>query len=137
VTTDALRARYLRDRVMTATPAQRVVMLYDRLGLDLRHAAGTDDPALRGTHLGHGMQVLAELRSSLDITAGGPADNLAALYGYLITAVMDAQTGDVERLSEATDIVASLRQAWAQASEALAGLSAAPTARAAAGAWVG
>lgn len=35
-----LRARYTNQRVMTATPGQRLVMLYDRLALDLRRAHG-------------------------------------------------------------------------------------------------
>ena len=81
---DEARARYLRDRVLTATPAQRVVMLYDRLGLDLTQAVATEDAIAAGAHIGHASQVVAELLGSLDVTAGGPADNLAAIYGYLL-----------------------------------------------------
>ena len=76
---DEIRARYLRDKVLTASPAQRVVMLYDRLGLDLTLAqAGiADDPFAAGAHLSHAMQIVAELQSSLDVNAGGPAVNLS------------------------------------------------------------
>jgi flagellar protein FliS len=131
---DEARARYLRDRVMTATPAQRVVMLYDRLGLDLARAsesAGTHDC---GQHVSHAMEVLAELRASLDITAGGPAENLASIYGYLLRELVAARGGDSARLAAVRPMVSSLRDAWARAGE-LAAATSAPVA--AAGSWVG
>ena len=75
---DDIRARFLRDRVLTASPAQRVVMLYDRLLLDLRLAASADDAFDAGTKVSHALQVLAELHGSLDVSHGGPAENLSA-----------------------------------------------------------
>lgn len=133
---DELRARYLRDRVMTASPAQRVVMLYDRLGLDLTLAqAGiADDPFAAGAHLSHAMQIVAELQSSLDIAAGGPAVNLASIYGYVMNEIILIRGGDHARLPNIAGIVATLRGAWAQAAQQLANE---PIAPAAAGAWVG
>lgn len=133
---DEVRARYLRDRVLTATPAQRVVMLYDRLGLDLTLAEGaTDDTYLFGTHVGHALQVVVELQTSLDVTAGGPAANLAAIYGYLVSELIEIRGGAAERLTAVREIVTTLREAWAQAAAQVAtDTSAVP---AAAGAWVG
>lgn len=128
---DEVRQRYLRDRVMTATPAQRVVMLYDRLGLDLTLAEGATDPVESASHLGHAVQVVAELRSSLDLSAGGPAENLAAIYVFLLQELLAARGGAAERISGAREIIASLREAWSQACEQV---SAQP---AAVGAWVG
>lgn len=113
--TSDLRARYLSDRVLTATPAQRVVMLYDRLHLDLIRAADATDPADRGDHLDHALQVVAELAGSLDVRAGGPAENLATLYGYLIGELVAARGGQTDRLTGARSIVESLREAWAGA----------------------
>lgn len=133
---DGARERYLRDRVMTASPAQRVVMLYDRLGLDLNLAASADELGTASGHIGHALLVLGELRASLDLTAGGPAENLASIYGFLLGELMAAQTGDVDRLESARGIVASLRDAWAQASDQVS--NTAPIAAAAtAGRWVG
>lgn len=133
---DELRARYLRDQVMTASPAQRVVMLYDRLGLDLTlaQAGMADDPFAAGAHLSHAMQIVAELQSSLDISAGGPAINLSSIYGFVMNEIITIRGGDHARLPGIATIVATLRDAWAQASEQLANE---PTAQAAAGAWVG
>jgi flagellar protein FliS len=94
---DEVRARYLRDRVMTATPAQRVVMLYDRLGLDLTRAGEEPDEIAAGKHVSHAMEIVAELRASLDITAGGPADNLAAIYAFLLRELVAVRTGQLAR----------------------------------------
>lgn len=134
---DELRTRYLRDKVMTASPAQRVVMIYDRLGLDLtRAAAGTADQiAETGAHLAHAMQIVTELQSSLDISAGGPADSLASIYGYLLRELITIRGGQLQRLPAVIEMVAGLRQAWAVAAEQVVREPA--QLGAAAGAWVG
>jgi flagellar protein FliS len=126
------RARFLRDRVLTASPAQRVVMLYDRLLLDLRLAAGADDPYAAGLNVDHAVQVLAELSGSLDQRHGGPAENLAAIYSYLIGGLLQARIGnDLSGIDGYIGIVEDLRSAWAQIA-----VPAAP-AGAPATAWVG
>jgi flagellar protein FliS len=110
--------RFLRDRVMTATPAQRVVMLYDRLGLDLTLAIGAEDATGCAPHLDHATQVVAELLASLNPAAGGPAENLADLYGYLLRELIAARTSaGSEGLPALADIVTRLREAWAQVAE--------------------
>lgn len=133
---DEARARYLRDKVLTATPAQRVVLLYDRLGLDLTLADGAENDHSARQHVSHAMQIVAELRASLDVTAGGPAENLAAIYGYLLRALLGAQAGDNGRLAEARRMVGSLRDAWAQVGE-LVGTQLAQRPVAPVGHWVG
>jgi flagellar protein FliS len=132
---DEVRARYLRDRVMTATAAQRVVMLYDRLGLDLARASEAEDSFGASQHVSHAMEVVAELRSSLDVTAGGPAENLASIYGYLLGELVGARGQEATKLPPLRQIVSSLRDAWAQVGEQLAAAPIAPAA--AIGSWVG
>jgi flagellar protein FliS len=124
---DELRARYLRDRVMTATPAQRVVMLYDRLALDLTLADSAADLATAGGYLSHANQVIAELLSSLDVSAGGPAENLSSIYPYLLNELIAVRGGAPERLAGVRQIVTTLRDAWAQAADLVA-TGAGPTA---------
>lgn len=116
--TDDLRARFLRDRVLTATPAQRVVMLYDRLALDLARASSDADPTTGA--IDHAVQIVAELRASLDVTAGGPAENLADLYGYLLRELLTIRGGERDALPEVMTMVETLRQAWTQAADQLA-----------------
>jgi flagellar protein FliS len=131
---DDVRARYLRDRVLTASPAQRVVMLYDRMLLDLRLAATAEDPYVAGTNVSHAVQILAELQGSLDHRHGGPAENLSAIYGYLIGSLLQARiSGDLTGLDRYIAMIADLRLAWAQAATADSTSPAAGTATA----WVG
>src|SRR5947209_16419031 len=107
-------------------------MLYDRLLLDLRLAATTEDAYASGGHVSHGLQVLAELQGSLDQRHGGPAENLAAIYGFLIGRLLEARiSGDLGGLDDLVTIIADLRSAWAQAAVPQA------TSASAATAWVG
>lgn len=119
---DEIRNRFLRDRVLTATPAQRVVMLYDRLALDLVRARSAGEPADAGPHLSHATQIVAELLGSLEHSAGPLADNLAGLYSYLVKILMDAQiTRDLSSVDAAASVVDTLRDAWTQVAEGVAG----------------
>lgn len=120
---DAARARYLADAVATATPAKRIVLLYDRLWLDIQRGLAAQDcadPAGRD-HLQHAQQIVAELLGSLDPTAWAGAENLASLYGYLlrelIAELIEPRAG---RLANITRIVSDLRASWQQAEEKLA-----------------
>jgi flagellar protein FliS len=125
---------------MTATPAQRVVMLFDRLGLDLNLAeAAVSDPAAEdveayGTHLSHAMQIIAELQSSLDQSAGGPAANLASLYSFVLVELVAARGGDRRRIAGIRDIMDGLRAAFAQVADDASAATAQATATA--GSWV-
>ena len=131
---DELRTRYLRERVLTASPAQRVVMLYDRLTLDLTRAAAAS-AARPSEHIDHALQIVAELRASLHDAVGQPGENLAAIYGYLLRELIAVRGGDTARLAGVTEIVETLRYAWTKIANELAS-SAAVAAPLAAGAWV-
>lgn len=110
---DDIRNRFLRDRVMTATPAQRVVLLYDRLVLDLTRAADTQDAGGARSHLEHAGLILSELTGSLDRSAGGPTAGLSDIYHYALREVLSAQlTGFTPALVTLTANLSSLRDAW-------------------------
>jgi flagellar secretion chaperone FliS len=120
----ALRARYLGDTIATASPQQLLVMLYDRLALDLERAqtaliAGDRDTA--GEQLKHAQEIVIELRASLkvEIWDGGP--RLAALYTWLLTELIKANVkGDLRRVGDCRKIVEPLRDAWREAAASLA-----------------
>ena len=120
----ALRARYLGDSVATASPQQLLVMLYDRLALDLERAEtalAARDRAEAGAQLQHAQDIVFELRSSLraDTWEGGP--RLAALYSWLIGELVQANVkGDGNRVSSCRQVVEPLRDAWRQAAATLA-----------------
>jgi flagellar secretion chaperone FliS len=121
----SLRARYIGDAVATSSPQQILVMLYDRLALDLERAqkfAAAGDRELAGEQLQHAQEIVIELMSSLQVDAweGGP--RLAALYNWLIGELMQANVKlDTNRISSCRQVVEPLRDAWRQAAATLAG----------------
>lgn len=121
---DTARARYLADAVATATPARRIVLLYDRLWLDIQRAQAAQDSGdvTARDHLQHAQQIVAELLGSLDVGAWSGAADLASLYSYLlrelIGEVLEPRPG---RLAGATKIVSDLRSSWQQAEAQLQG----------------
>jgi flagellar protein FliS len=123
-TAASLRARYLGDSIATASPQQLLVMLYDRLALDLERAeealVGGDREQAREQLL-HAQEIVIELRGSLrvDVWEGGP--RLAALYGWVLGELIQANLkADVRRVRDCRRIVEPLRDAWRQAAASLA-----------------
>lgn len=116
---------FLRESVLSATPAQLVTMLYDRLLLDLARAEAaqvSNEWARASISLLHAQDIVAELSSSLDVGAwkGGP--DLLAIYGYLTTLLIAANVGhDVERTRECANLLGPLRWAWLAAAQNLTG----------------
>jgi flagellar secretion chaperone FliS len=124
MSTASLRARYLGDTVTTASPQQLLVMLYDRLALDLdraRTALEAGNRAAAGEQLSHAQDIVLELRSSLQVDAweGGP--RLASLYSWLLTELVQANVkADRNRVASCLAVVEPLRDAWRQAAASLA-----------------
>ena len=124
MSTASLRARYMGDSVATASSQQLLVMLYDRLALDLQRAeealvAGNKD--VSHAQLLHAQEIVLELRASLqvDVWEGGP--RLAALYSWVLGELMKANLkGDVRRVRDCRQVVEPLRDAWREAAASLA-----------------
>ncbi|MCZ2858051.1 flagellar export chaperone FliS [Blastococcus sp. VKM Ac-2987] len=121
----SLRARYLGDTVATASPQQVLVMLYDRLALDLERAqlaVAAGDRQEASEQLQHAQAIVYELLSSLrvDVWDGGP--RLASLYNWLISELVQANIKlDGNRIASCRQVVEPLRDAWRQAAASLAG----------------
>src|SRR3954465_11643584 len=128
MSTASLRARYLSDRVATASPQQLLVMLYDRLALDLERGEDLLVPGDReaaGAQLQHAQEIILELRATLkvELWEGGP--RLAALYVWLVQELIQANLkGDVPRGRGCRQVVQPLRDAWREAAASLAALPA-------------
>lgn len=116
VAASARRAQFLRESVLAASPGRLVVMLYDRLALDLERAGAASaagDRSGAAQHAGHAQDVLAELMSSLDLEAWDGAPQLFALYTHLLTETMAATIAlDPERFATCRAHIAELRDAW-------------------------
>ena len=116
-----LRDRYLSEAVATASPAALVVMLYDRLALDLSRAVeALKEPVdLEGAHnaLVHAQDVVMGLRASLRVDEWADAPKLMAVYEWLSSQLLQANMRkDPAIVAHCHEIVAPLQQAWRQAS---------------------
>lgn len=123
MTTAALaRNRYLRDSVVTASPARLVVMLYDALVRDLQlaqEALGNRDALVAHERLVNAQAIVTELQGSLDLTAWDGAAGLDALYTYVLEQLVAANVAkDAEPVTAALDVIRPLRDAWAEAAAA-------------------
>jgi flagellar protein FliS len=111
--------RYADDAVGTASPARLLVLLYDRLVLDLTrgHQAQLDgDRQVAHDNLAHAQDIVAELLSSLDLEVWEGGRELARLYQWLIAELVRANvSGDARRTADCLAVVQPLRDAWADA----------------------
>lgn len=110
---------YLRDNVETASPGRLVVMLYDRLALDLERAetaCAKGDVQTAHDTLVHAQDVLAELYATLDVDAWPPAHHLAETYEFLIEELYAANISkDGPKVAACRRVIAPLHSAWREA----------------------
>ena len=123
--------RYRETEVMTATPGQLVVLLYDHLLVSLRRAKvamEAGEAVVKSDNLEKSRNVLTELLVTLDRERGGEvAANLAALYSFLLGELVQVGVrGDVARLERVTRMIGELRDAFAQLSATPAAAAAQP-----------
>lgn len=120
--TSPLRDRYLQDSINTASPGKLLIMLYDRLVLDLMQAEEAvlaGDREMSHERLTHAQEIIIELRVSLDVEAWSGAPGLANLYGFLLTELIGANIAqDAERVRSCRALVEPLRDAWREAAAA-------------------
>lgn len=123
---DRAKQQYLEQQVASASPQRLLVLLYDRLLVDVDRAGVSQDAgdwAAAGTHLTHAQWIVAELSGSLTDVWDG-ADDLRGVYTYLTGRLIAA---NIERdraiTAECREIVAPLREAWHQAAAATADAS--------------
>jgi flagellar protein FliS len=124
MSTASLRARYVGASVTTASPQQLLVMLYDRLALDLERgeqALVDGDREAAHAQLMHAQEIVLELRASLNVDVWEAGPRLAALYAWVLGELVQANVkGDVRRVRDCRKIVEPLRDAWRQAAASLA-----------------
>jgi flagellar secretion chaperone FliS len=121
-TNPAARARYLADSIATASPARLLVMLYERLVLDLDRAEQAllaQDRATASQQLLHAQDIVLELRISLQVDAWSGGPGLASLYTFLLTELVRANVaGDAARVAACRGLVEPLADAWREAATA-------------------
>ncbi|HWJ81085.1 MAG TPA: flagellar export chaperone FliS [Nocardioides sp.] len=118
------RAAYVGNSVSTASPARLLVMLVERLVLDVERglrAQVDGDFHEAHRHLVHAQDIVVELQTSLDVDKMPGGQELASLYEYLRTRLV---TANVRRAPAATQqalvIARHLCDTWRQAAMAAA-----------------
>ena len=124
MTSPALRARYLNDSILTASPARLLIMLYERLVLDLAQGeaairAGERENA--SEKIQHAQEIVLELRTTLDESVWEGASGLAQIYGFLVNELIAANVNlDADKVTACRTLVEPLLEAWRQAALATA-----------------
>jgi flagellar protein FliS len=122
MTAPNLRDRYLQDSINTATPGKLLVMLYDRLVMDLvqgEEGLRTGDREQANERITHAQEIILELRATLDMEAWAGAAGLASLYGFLLTELIQANIKrDADKVASCRGLVEPLRDAWREAAAA-------------------
>jgi flagellar secretion chaperone FliS len=124
---------YFQTEVQSRTPLELVVMLYDgalRFIAQARGAIERNDIRARRDAIARTQAILSELQSTLNMEKGEAlAKQLDSLYVYIGGRLMDASfKQDVRPIDEATKLLTTLRDAWADVARN-AGSSAAQAAR--------
>lgn len=116
-------AAYRQQSILTATRGQLVVTLYDGCLRFLRQAAH----ALRdgkhveaGVRLGRAEAIVDELLATLDMEQGGVvASRLQGIYVFCTRMLIEARAErDPAKVDAVADLLAELRDAWAQVASA-------------------
>jgi flagellar protein FliS len=119
----AMRARYLEDSIATASPARLLLMLYDKLVLDItqgEEAIRNGDRAWASSRLMHAQEIIGELLATLDPGPWDGAEQLASLYRFLLVELMQANMKqDADKAASCRELVEPLRDAWREAAMAL------------------
>jgi len=109
---------YRESSVMTASPTQLVVMLYDGAGRFLRQAElAADEGAWRHAldRLDKADAIIEELLVTLDTSAGEVAARLQGIYVFCKRLLIEARLErDVEPIRRTAALLAELRDAWAE-----------------------
>ncbi|WP_104105542.1 flagellar export chaperone FliS [Nocardioides sp. 616] len=113
------RDAYLGASINTASPQRLLVMLCERLVLDVQRAKAAQESAdHQGAHtqLLHAQDIVIELRSSLKVDAWSGAAALGSLYDWLLNQLMMANTRrDVTLTAHCLTLAEQLCDTWREA----------------------
>lgn len=112
--------RYLADSLGTASPSTLLVLVYDRLVLDLQRAEQaqlTGDRHVAHENLLHAQAIVSELQNSLDVDAWDGGQDLLSLYTWVLQELVAANVGgDAARTASCrTTVIEPLAEAWREA----------------------
>ena len=110
-------AAYKQQSILTATPGQLVVMLYDGCLRFLQQGAQSmreGKLAEAGSRLQRAEAILDELLSTLDLEQGGViASRLQGIYVFALRHLMEARLErDAGKIDRVVELLGELRESW-------------------------
>jgi flagellar protein FliS len=112
-------ASYRESAILTASPEQLVIMLYDGIHRFLLQSAAAmreSRHAEAGERLGRATAIIDELQSTLDLSAGVVPERLSGIYVFCRSHLVEGLCErDPEKLDRIDGLLRELRDAWAQA----------------------
>jgi flagellar protein FliS len=114
---------YKQQSILTATPGQLVVMLYDGCLRFLHQAAFAmrgGDVVESNARLSRAEAIIEELHSTLDMEKGGVvASRLQGIYVFCSKHLLEARLNrEPENIEKVSELLSELRDAWAQIAQA-------------------
>ncbi len=108
---------YLRDSVLTATPEQLQLMLYDgaiRYSLQARDAVERKDYETSYEKLMRAQHIVLEMQSGLKFDVNPPlCERVASIYNFLYRTLVNACTNrDVKAVDDAVRVLRIERETW-------------------------
>ena len=117
-------AAYKTSQILTASPVERVVLLYrGAIRFATMQASEAEHGDREAAHVAslRAQEIVAALRESLDLSAGPIADQLDGLYAFCLRRLVDGNVrGSSAPVREAIQVLQGLLDAWVQVSGAAA-----------------
>jgi flagellar secretion chaperone FliS len=121
LTTYASPQAYREAAVLTASPVQLVVMLYDGIERFLRQAEvvmGEGNVPHANDRMQRAEAIIDELIGTLDKSAGQIAERLEAIYVFCKRLLMEGRIErDPAKLAKVRDLLRPLRDSWNELAE--------------------
>ena len=119
---NAYRKGSLKQDVADADPHKLTLMLFQGSLDRIAYAKGAmerKDYSEKASYISKASAIIMHLRDTLDLEAGGEvADNMFALYSYMVERLSDAHVGnDLKVLDEVSSLLIPIRDAWVQIPE--------------------
>ena len=108
-------AAYRAVETTTADPITLTTMLYDGCVKALKKGAMHFESGNRNgfnDETNRAYLIIGELRSTLDMSQGEIADNLASLYAYCMRLIVESSVGDLDKLAQVERHISTIAGAW-------------------------
>jgi flagellar protein FliS len=109
---------YRQQQILNASPAERVVLLYDgaiRFMMIARKAIEDSQIQVRYDNAVKARNIISHLQETLDMEKGGEiATNLDNIYTYLLAQFPEVDKNNIEAVDEILKHLKILRESWAK-----------------------